>query len=238
VSGLLHSVTKHRGRADANSFTINAGARIMSIPDQTKHSARQPNGTQASTSQEPQIVTEVLKAPGPNSPDEAPQIAPSQATALRGRASRDAATLRNALAFTQVVGVLMRSPHYRRYTLADLEWLVIPPLLAGQFRIGEAKVDKNQGAVMPVAVVLWASVSAEVDKKLMETEEASLQLKPEEWKSGDILWLVHAAGETRFVRQVVDELTKTTLKGRQVKVRAHDPAGKSKIHVLGASAQA
>jgi len=233
----LHSVTKHRGRADANSFTINAGARIMSIPDQTKHSARQPNGTQASTSQEPQIVTEVLKAPGPNSPDEAPQIAPSQATALRGRASRDAATLRNALAFTQVVGVLMRSPHYRRYTLADLEWLVIPPLLAGQFRIGEAKVDKNQGAVMPVAVVLWASVSAEVDKKLMETEEASLQLKPEEWKSGDILWLVHAAGETRFVRQVVDELTKTTLKGRQVKVRAHDPAGKSKIHVLGASAQ-
>ena len=66
---------------------------------------------------------------------------------------------------------------------------------------------------MPVAVVLWASVSAEVDKKLMETEDASLQLKPEEWKSGDILWLVHAAGETRFVRQVVDELTKTTLKG-------------------------
>ena len=210
----------------------------MSIPDQTKHSAQQPNGTQASTDQEPQTLTEVLKAPGPNSPDEPPQVAPSQATALKGRASRDAATLRNAWAFTQVVGVLMRSPHYSRYTLGDLEWLVIPPLLAGQFRIGEAKVDKNQGAVMPVAVVLWASVSAEVDKKLMETEEASLRLKPEEWKSGDILWLMHAAGETRFVRQVVDELTKSTLKGRQVKVRAHDPAGKSKIHVLGVSAQA
>ena len=145
--------------------------------------------------------------------------------------------MRNAWAFTQVVGVLMRSPHYRRYTLGDLEWLVIPPLLAGQFRIGEAKADKNQGAVMPVAVVLWASVSAEVDKKLMENEDASLQLKPEEWNSGDILWLVHAVGETRFVRYVVDELTKTTLKGRQMKVRARDPAGKSKIHVLGASAQ-
>jgi cytolysin-activating lysine-acyltransferase len=135
-----------------------------------------------------------------------------------------------------VVGVLMRSPHYRRYALSDLEWLVIPPLLAGQFRIGEAKAGKNQKAVMPVAVVLWASVSSEVDKKLMESEEA-LQLKPEEWKSGDILWIIHTAGETRFVRQVVDELTKTTLKGRQVKVRAYDPAGKSKIHVLGASGQ-
>ena len=205
----------------------------MSIPDQTKHSAQQLDGTQASPTQAPQIVTEDLTAPGPNDP---PQIAPDQATSLSERASRDAATLRNAWAFTQVVGVLMRSPHYRRYTLGDLEWLVIPPLLAGQFRIGEAKVDKNQGAVMPVAVVLWASVSAEVDKKLME--ETSLQLKPEEWRSGDILWLVHAAGETRFVRQVVDQLLKTTLKGRQVKVRAHDPAGKSEIHILGASAQA
>ena len=210
----------------------------MSTPYQAAHSAQRLDGTQASTSLEPQIVTEVLKAPGPNSPNEPAQIAPAQAAALKGRASRDAATMRNAWAFTQIVGVLMRSPHYRRYTLGDLEWLVIPPLLAGQFRIGEAKVDKNQGAVMPVAAVLWASVSAEVDKKLTETEEASLQLKPEEWKSGDILWLVHAVGEARFVRQVVDELTKTTLKGRQVKVRARDPAGKSKIHVLGATAQA
>lgn len=46
-----------------------------------------------------------------------------------------------------------------------------------------------------------------------ENEEASLQLKPEEWKSGDILWLVHAAGETRFVRHVVDELTKKNFEG-------------------------
>lgn len=206
---------------------------MMSIGDSTERSL---NGTQSPASQEPAIATESIKAPVANPPNEALKIPPSQATALKGRANRDATTLRNALSFTQVVGVLMRSPHYRRYTLGDLEWLVIPPLLAGQFRIGQAKTAKSQGAAMPVAVVLWASVSAEVDKKLMETEEA-LQLKPEEWKSGDILWFMHAAGETRFVRQVVDKLLKTTLKGRQVKVRAHDPAGKSEIHVLGASAQ-
>jgi hemolysin-activating ACP:hemolysin acyltransferase len=204
----------------------------MSVTDQTKRSTERQNGTPASTSEQRQLLTEVA-----NSSGELPQVAPAEAAAVKARAGRDAATLRNAWAFTQVVGVLMRSPNYRRYTLSDLEWLVIPPLLAGQFRIGEAKADKNQRAVMPVAVVLWASVSSEVDKRLMESEEASLQLKPEEWKSGDILWIMHAAGETRFVRQVVDELTKTTLKGRQVKVRAHDPAGKSKIHVLGASAQ-
>jgi hypothetical protein len=36
----------------------------------------------------------------------------------------------------------------------------------------------------------------------------------------------------------MDELTKTTLKGRQVKVFGRDQTGKSKIHVLGAGAQA
>jgi hemolysin-activating ACP:hemolysin acyltransferase len=43
-----------------------------------------------------------------------------------------------------------------------------------------------QRAVVPVAVVLLASVSSEADKKFMESEDA-LQRKPEEWKSGDIL---------------------------------------------------
>ena len=71
----------------------------------------------------------------------------------------------------------------------------------------------------------------------MGIEEGSFRLKPEEWKSGDIIWLVHAAGETRFVRHLVDELTKTTLKGRQVKVIGRDQAGKPKLHVLGAAAQ-
>ena len=148
---------------------------------------------------------------------------------------RDAAALRNALAFTQAVGVLMRSPHYNKYTLADLEWLVIPPLMAGQFRIGEAKTGSDKNPSVPVAVVFWASVSPEVDKRLMDASDDAYQLKPEDWKSGDILWLVHAAGQTRFVRFVVDQLAKTTFKGREVKVRGRDREGKLKVHVLEAT---
>jgi|SRR5215475_8012744 len=157
---------------------------------------------------------------------------------VTARVQREAAVLRNALAFTQVVGVLMRSAHYKQYTLADLEWLVVPPIMAGQFRIGEVKPDQNKGAALPVAVVLWASVSAEVDKRLMEADSVSFKLKPEEWKSGDIPWLVHAAGETRFVRHVVEQLMKTTFKGREVKVLARDKDGKPKVHTLSDTAPA
>jgi len=174
----------------------------------------------------------------PTSPASSPPTAKDQPTALTDKIRRDAAALRNALAFTQAVGVLMRSAHYKQYTLGDLEWLVIPPLLAGQFRIGEAKPDNQQGPSLPVAVVLWASVSPEVDKRLMEAKNASPQLKPEEWKSGDILWLVHAAGETRFVRFVVDQLMKTTFKGRQVKIIGRDREGNAKVHTMDGSKSA
>ena len=208
----------------------------MSIGDPSTDCTRQLDAEQASVSQESLIAAEDLTVSDQSAASEPSAVADDQPRALNEKVSRDAATLRNALAFTQMIGVLMRSGHYRRYTLGDLEWLVIPPLLAGQFRIGEVRRDKNQGPAIPVAVVLWASVSEEVDKRLMGIEESSFRLKPEEWKSGDIIWLVHAAGETRFVRHLVDELTKTTLKGRQVKVLGRDQAGKPKLHVLGAAA--
>lgn len=149
------------------------------------------------------------------------------------KAQKDAAALRNALAFTQAVGVLMRSEHYRNYKIGDLEWLLIPPLMAGQFRIVEARLDnKYGGGTLPVAIVLWANVSSDVDKRLMESETVPFELKPEDWKSGDILWLIHAAGETRYVRSVVAQLAKTTFSGREIKVLAADTDGKSKVHVL------
>ena len=199
-------------------------------------SALKPNGTSASAVEGLQAA--IARDLSAQSDTSSAAPLPSQATAagkptsMTEKIRRDAGALRNALAFTQAIGVLMRSPHYRKYTLGDLEWLVIPPLITGQFKIGEAKLDNNQAATLPVALVLWASVSPEVDKRLMEGNGAAFQLKPEEWKSGDILWLVHTAGEARFVRFVVDQLTKTTFKGRKVKVRGRDQNGSPKVHVL------
>jgi len=146
------------------------------------------------------------------------------------------AALRNSLAFTQIIGVLMRSEHYKHYTLGDLEWLVIPPMLAGQFRIGEAK--PKTGGSIPVAVVFWARVSADVDKRLAEIGRAPIRLRPDEWTSGDILWLVHAAGEPRFVREVLKQLNESAFKGREVKLHGFGKDGKPAVQLLPANAQA
>lgn len=152
---------------------------------------------------------------------------------LTEKLRRDAASLRNTVVFTQAVGVLMRSSHYREYKIADLEWLLLPPITNGQFRIGEAKLDeKHGGATLPVSLVLWALVSPDVDQRLTAATGTAPQLAPEEWKSGDIPWLVHAAGETRFVRPVVEQLMATTFKGQTVKVLARDKDDNVKVHIF------
>ena len=133
--------------------------------------------------------------------------------------------IHQSLSFAQIVTVLMRSPWYRHYTLGDLEWLVIPPLLAGQFSVVEFKPQQNVVSV-PVAAALWASVSAEVDKRLSENLHVPIRLRPDEWRSGDILWLIDAVGDPRVVPQLVKQLVETKFKGREAKMLARGENGK------------
>jgi hemolysin-activating ACP:hemolysin acyltransferase len=148
-------------------------------------------------------------------------------------AGRRAATaVRHSLAFAQIVSMLMRSQQHKRYPIATLEWLVIPPLLTGQFSIAEARSNQN-GASAPVAVALWARVSPEVDKRLSENLDKPMQLRPREWRSGDILWLVEAVGAPRVLPQFLKHLTETTFKGREVKVRSRGADGKPNVSRLG-----
>src|SRR5206468_3354147 len=100
-----------------------------------------------------------------------------------------------------------------------LEWLVVPALATGQWRVVRAQ-SKQKGVPFPVAVALWARVSAEVDKKLSENLHVPIRLRPDEWQSGDILWLVDAVGDPRAVPQLLKQLLDTSFKGREVKVRA------------------
>ena len=151
------------------------------------------------------------------------------------------AQLRFAQSFAQIVSVLMRDPGYRSLAIADLEWLVLPAVAAGQFRLAHAPmpaegmpaegmpadgaVAQERGALVPAAVALWARVSPLVDKALSENLDKGVRLSPGAWTSGDIVWLIAIGGHPRAVPAFLKQLREHEFKDRPVKMRRRMPDG-------------
>ncbi len=179
-----------------------------------------------------------------------PQVPPATAVQAAGRTAirpRDARQMRFAQSFAQVVAVLMRDPNFRKMRLADLEWLVLPAVMAGQFNLAQApsafgrvqkgKDDGREGGVLvPVAVALWARVSDAVDKTLSEDLDKPVRLGPADWASGDNIWLMAVAGDQRAVPRFIEELAKGQFKGQRVKMRLRGPENSVVVKTLGQSA--
>ena len=156
---------------------------------------------------------------------------------------RDARQVRFAQSFAQIVAVLMRDANFRKMRLADLEWLVLPPVMAGQYRLAQApspvgrvkgKDGSEQGGVLvPVAVALWARVSDGIDKALSESLDKPVRLRPNEWASGDNIWLMAVAGDQRAVPKFLEQLAKTEFKGQRVKMRVRGPDNTAVVKSLG-----
>ena len=58
------------------------------------------------------------------------------------------------------------------------------PEPGGQLAAGESPGAKQE---RPIGVVLWARVSEEVEQML---ERGTTRMRPQDWKSGDRLWVV------------------------------------------------
>ncbi len=166
-----------------------------------------PEAQQAATA----VPTDGLAVPPPvSAPDEKAQAF------WRGKLA--------AANFANAVALFMRSPAHRHYTLADLEWCLLPALARGQFMVAEAKLPDGQA--VPAALVLWARVSAEVDARLSAAPRYPIRLHPNEWQSGDVIWIVDAVGEPKAVQQCIEALTKTAFQGKRVKMLSTSEADK------------
>lgn len=131
-------------------------------------------------------------------------------------------------AFGEITSVFMRSPHHKHHTLADLEWMVIPAVTTGQFSVAGGHAKSN-GLLVPMAVVFWASVSDEIDKRLRAAPADPVKLVPNEWKSGTNVWLVDAAGETKFTRALIKKLAESEWAGKKVSFKGRDKDGGGKV---------
>jgi cytolysin-activating lysine-acyltransferase len=102
--------------------------------------------------------------------------------------------------FGKVVMAMMMLPRYRHQTLADLQHLVLEPLIRD--RIATAyQGAKDQSPQSDMAgVAIWASVSEAVDAEIREQIKAGVfpvRLKPEAWNSGKINWLIDVIAPDR-----------------------------------------
>ena len=130
--------------------------------------------------------------------------------------------------FGQIITLLLRSPADRQRPLQDLEWLVIPAVNAGQVAVAEAHA-KDMGSVMPIGAILWALVSKDVDSRLAASPDQPVTLKPEDWRSGDIPWIMAAMGEPKIIQGLLQQVSKTVFKDRTPKMRVRGADGKGSI---------
>lgn len=105
-------------------------------------------------------------------------------------------------AFGQVVLALGSVPRYRNQSIADLQHMVIDPLVHDCIAVATLRSDGSDAstAFAPAAVAIWASVSDEVQEKIREQIEARafpIRLKAQDWKSGDNAWLLDIVAPNR-----------------------------------------
>lgn len=155
----------------------------------------------------------------------APEASAGQAPTLSPEALKNAAAMSKAVmaAFGEIVTVLMRTQEHRNKPLSELESLVVPAVLSGQFAVAEAQ-SKVNGMMAPVCVLMWANVSPQVDERLRANIANGVKLAPNEWKSGDIFWIVEAIGDPKVLQAMIQRTAQNEWKGRTINlcVRTQD----------------
>jgi cytolysin-activating lysine-acyltransferase len=172
----------------------------------------------------------MIQADAPERPAEAPDAPAAGTNGAHPADAAKAATAQAALeakirqvsqamaaAYGEIVALLARSPKYRHFSLADLEWLVVPALLANQFRIVSGKVKGQAGLQVPLGVAFWAFVSPEVAAKLdaQQRDGAMFRLAPQEWKSGDVPWLLDIVAPPNVAKAMYKQLGESVFAGKQ-----------------------
>ncbi len=116
----------------------------------------------------------------------------------------------------EIVWLMSQSPLHKQFFISDLEWFVMAPILMQQFRLFYAK---NK----PIGVVLWARVSPEVEARLAA---GTNKLRPQDWKSGDKLWVVEVIAPFGAAEELVKDLKTHVFPNEKIKFVAMSTNGK------------
>ncbi len=119
--------------------------------------------------------------------------------------------------FGKVAMAMMMLPRYRNQTLADLQHLILEPLMRDRVAIAYPGGEKANALSDIAGVAIWASVSEDVDGRIREQVQAGtfpIRLKAEDWNSGDINWLLDViAPDQRTTANVIANFKQVVKEG-------------------------
>ena len=184
-------------------FAVFAGGRVMFF---------------SSKSTKPDLTASNNKLASPDVPISQQQSDTSEGADLDpDELERRGVLAKHALAsLGSIVSIMMRSPNYHKNTLRDLAQYVVPAVQTAQFSVAEVR-SKKTGAIEPVAMILWATVSKEIDERLTSKPSHPIQIEVSEWKSGDCPWLIDAVGPPEILARMIRELLEDPFKGKTIK---------------------
>jgi hemolysin-activating ACP:hemolysin acyltransferase len=155
----------------------------------------------------------------------------SQAPAFSQQQLGGAASKLVSASVGDIAVVFSRSQSHEHYALADIQWMIVPPVVLGQFYVAELE-HKEHGVRAPVAAVTWAHVSPEVDQRLRAQDGERVKLAPTEWNSGEITWLIDMAGEPAALAATLRKLNVTTFASMPVHVWTVNSSGEKQVLML------
>ena len=116
--------------------------------------------------------------------------------------------------------LMSQSPLHKHLFITDLDWLLMPPIAAGQFRLWR---KEN----MPLAFASWAFLTEEAEQRLIAGRG---KLAPGAWSGGDRLWLMDLIAPFGGREEAVKELKTVVFPGRTIK--SLNPGQDGKLQVV------
>lgn len=117
----------------------------------------------------------------------------------------------------EITWLMSQSPLHKRLFIQDLEWFVMTPILLQQFRLF---YDQQK----PIGVVLWAHANEDVAEML---GQGISKLRPQDWQSGDEVWVVEAIAPFGGGEEMVKDLKANVFAEQDVRYLATDASGQS-----------
>ena len=81
----------------------------------------------------------------------------------------------------KILDIFAMSPIHKKYTIEDIQRLIIPPLKLGQYRL-------FQDRATPIGYISWAFLNAETVENYINNKKL---LQADDWNNGKALWLIN-----------------------------------------------